>query len=120
MNTEFLNTEFFVLNLIMILSSVVILLKSRFNLIILIKYILFWAVLLILSKSLSITGICMSVIFGIFYYYIIPNRLKKERIEDEKITEDLDYFFSLSKEEKEEYYKKRNIYKKKISKKWNR
>lgn len=108
MNTEFLNTEFFVLNLIMILSSVVILLKSRFNLIILIKYILFWAVLLILSNSLSITGICMSVIFGIFYYYIIPNRLKKERIEDEKITKELEKFSAMTDKEKIEHIKNNN------------
>lgn len=108
MKIEFL---YIIYGLIMFLSNGIILLKSRFNLKILMIYTFLCLICILLSNSLHITGIFMSAIFGIFYYYVIPNRLKKERIEDEKITEDLDYFFSLSKEEKEEYYKKRNIYK---------
>lgn len=50
----------------------------------------------------------MSVIFGIFYYYVIPNQLKKERIEDEKITKDLEKFSAITDKEKIEHIKNNN------------
>lgn len=105
MNTEFLNTEILIFYLIVIISNLVIYLKSLFNLKIFIYYCLFCIISLLVSDNFFLVGMFISIVFAIYYFYIIPFLLKEEREEDEKITQDLEYFFSLSKEEKEEYYK---------------
>lgn len=103
MNTEFLNTEILIFYLIVIISNLVIYLKSLFNLKIFIYYCLFCIISLLVSDNFFLVGMFISIVFAIYYFYIIPFLLKEEREEDEKITQDLEYFFSLSKEEKEEY-----------------
>lgn len=112
MNTEFLNTEILIFCLIMIISNLVIYLKSLFDFKIFISYNLFCIIISIISLLVStnflLVGMFISIVFAIFYFYIIPNLLKKERTKDEEITKDLEKFSAMTDKEKIEHIKNNN------------
>lgn len=100
-----MNIYITVFSIVTIISFWAVLLKSRFNLKISFIYLLLCMISIFLSKYFIFRGMLMSIIFSIFYFYIIPNLLKKEREEDEKITEDLKKFLELPDEEKIQHIK---------------
>lgn len=115
MNTEFLNTEILIFYLIVIISNLVIYLKSLFNLKIFIYYYLFCIISLLVSDNFFLVGMFISIVFAIYYFYIIPFMLKEERkeeIEKERLAKKIE--FVVEKKEKvsnflyNDYYLKSN------------